>query len=31
MPSYRPDPVVIGLSIVNVGVLIALVVVILIA
>jgi hypothetical protein len=31
MPTYRPDLVVIGLSVVNIGVLIALVVVILIA
>jgi hypothetical protein len=31
MPSYRPDPLVIALSVVNIGVLIALVVVILIA
>ncbi len=31
MPSYRPDPVVLTLSLVNLGVLIALVVVILIA
>jgi hypothetical protein len=31
MPTYRPDFLVIGLSVVNIGVLIALVVVILIA